>query len=51
MIKSFKSKHAKAIFEGKRVNKWRFLHKQLERRLQALDATTAHSNPNCDNLI
>jgi toxin HigB-1 len=37
MIKSFKSKDAQSIFEGKSVKKWLSFQNQIEKRLQILD--------------
>ncbi|GAB4223501.1 MAG: type II toxin-antitoxin system RelE/ParE family toxin [Gammaproteobacteria bacterium] len=40
MIKSFKNKDTKALFNGERVKQWQAIAKQAERRLQILDAAT-----------
>ncbi len=37
MIRSFKNKDTKKVFEGKSVLKWRSIMKQAQRRLQVLD--------------
>lgn len=41
MIRSFKDKDSKAIYEGKTVKKWLSIHKQIEKRLQILDMATS----------
>jgi proteic killer suppression protein len=38
MIRSFKDKDALALFEGKRVRRYRAIEKQVQNRLQYLDA-------------
>jgi toxin HigB-1 len=40
MIKSFRCKNTRKVFEGKMVAKWSSTQKQLERRLQVLDEAT-----------
>lgn len=40
MIKSFKSKDAQSVFEGKSVKKWLSFQNQIEKRLQILDMAT-----------
>ncbi len=37
MIRSFKSKDTRALYEGKSVKKWRSISRQAERRLHILD--------------
>ena len=40
MIRSFRDKDARALFEGKSVRRYRAIEKQAQNRLQYLDATT-----------
>ena len=40
MIKSFKCKESKAIYEGKKVKRWSTFQQQIEKRLQILDVAT-----------
>lgn len=40
MIKSFKSKNTKLLYEGKKVKKWQAFLSQAERRLEILDNAT-----------
>lgn len=40
MIRSFRDKDARALFEGKRVRRYRAIEKQAQNRLQYLDAAT-----------
>ena len=40
MIKSFKNKNTKALYDGKVVKKWLSFTKQAEKRLQILDSAT-----------
>ncbi len=41
MIKNFKDKNTKKVFEGESVIKWASIRRQLERRLQILDSATS----------
>jgi toxin HigB-1 len=41
MIRSFKNKETKALYEGKQVRKWHSFVSQAERRLQILDSATS----------
>lgn len=40
MIRNFKDKHTKALYEGKYLSKWNAFRKQAEKRLQILDSAT-----------
>lgn len=40
MIKDFKDKQTRTVYEGKLVKKWQSFRKQAERRLQILDMAT-----------
>lgn len=40
MIRSFRDKDARALFEGKSVRRYRAIEKQAQNRLQYLDAAT-----------
>lgn len=40
MIKSFKNKITRAIYEGDKIKQWQSFQKQAERRLQILDDAT-----------
>lgn len=40
MIRSFRDKDARALFEGKSVRRYRVIEKQVQNRLQYLDAAT-----------
>jgi toxin HigB-1 len=41
MIKTFKDKLTRQLYEGMAVAKWRAIRKQVERRLQILDSATS----------
>ncbi len=41
VIRSFKNKNTKAIYDGKLVRSWQVFVKQAERRLQILDSATS----------
>ena len=41
MIRSFKDKLTRALYEGKSVNKWKSFSKQAEKRLLILDIATS----------
>lgn len=40
MIRSFRDKDAQALFEGRRVRRYLAIEKQVQKRLQYLDAAT-----------
>ena len=40
MIRSFKNKDARLIYEGEKVKKWLSIHRQIEKKLQILDMAT-----------
>ena len=40
MIKDFKDKDTRSLYEGKPVRKWQAIRRQAERRLQVLDMAT-----------
>lgn len=40
MIRSFKNKDTRLIYEGEKVKKWVSIHKQIEKKLQILDMAT-----------
>lgn len=41
MIRSFKDKHAEALYEGKPVKKWKAFAKQAEKRLLILEMASS----------
>lgn len=41
MIRSFKNKDAKAIYDGEKVKKWLSIHRQIEKKIQILDMATS----------
>ena len=44
MIRSFKDKNTKALYEGKPVKKWKAFSRQAEKRLIILDVATSLSD-------
>ncbi|MBS0357771.1 MAG: type II toxin-antitoxin system RelE/ParE family toxin [Proteobacteria bacterium] len=40
MIRNFKDRKVKDLFEGERILEWQFFQKQAEKRLQILDSAT-----------
>jgi plasmid maintenance system killer protein len=41
MIRSFKDKNTKALYDGKPVKKWKSFSRQAEKRLLTLDMATS----------
>ena len=41
MIRSFKNKGTRQIYEGEKVKKWLPIHRQIEKKLQILDVATS----------
>ncbi len=41
MIRSFRNKDTRQIYEGEKVKKWLSIHRQIEKKLQILDAATS----------
>lgn len=40
MIRSFKNKDTRAIYEGEKVKEWLSIHRPIEKKLQILDMAT-----------
>lgn len=41
MIRSFRSKDTRQIYEGEKIKQWLSIHRQIEKKLQILDAATS----------
>lgn len=41
MIRSFRNKDTRQIYEGGKVKKWLSIHRQIEKKLQILDVATS----------